>query len=176
MNASLRQLLDSTSPIFHSGNLVIYWMRLGYLLDEAWLEEDVLNVLAELCYYRITVEKDCMDFVYLPTLAFNDARQLYNSKLRVYSSNLTAFCQLLDAELINTIAFGVWHNNHYHGFRYTSASGMLLHGNSQHGTAPDDVLPIINWLLEGTQYLHPTISVMGTFSYKVSMAVPVAVR
>lgn len=154
----IERLLDEciTSPIsgFHVTEFPLW--KLGYLLDENWLEEDVLNALAELCYFRITADTDCADFVYLPTLAFNDARQLYNSQPRIYGPNLTAFRQLLHEEFISTIGFGVWHNNHYHGFRYDSTSGTLVHGDSQHGSAPDDVLPIMNWLLASTRYPRPS--------------------
>jgi hypothetical protein len=124
-------------------------------LDEDWLEEDVLNAMAELLYFRIAAEADDMDFVYLSTLAFNDARRLYASDKPVYGPNLTAFRHLLSEEPIETITFNVWHNDHYHAFCYNSTDGSLIHGDSQHGSAPGDVLPIINWLLRGTSYPRP---------------------
>src|SRR6266436_2676306 len=146
-----------TSPIagFHVTEFPLW--KLGCLLDEDWLEEDVLNAMAELLYFRIAAEADDVDFVYLPTLAFNDARRLYASDKPVYGPNLTAFHHLLSEEPIETVAFNVWHNDHYHAFRYNSTDGSLIHGDSQHGSAPGDVLPIINWLLRGTSYPHPRL-------------------
>ncbi|KIJ19113.1 hypothetical protein PAXINDRAFT_69699 [Paxillus involutus ATCC 200175] len=51
--------------------------KLGCLLDENWLEEDVLNALAELLYFRIAEKPDTAAFLFLPMSFFNDARQLY---------------------------------------------------------------------------------------------------
>jgi len=127
-----------TFPIagFHVTEFLLW--KLGCLLDEDWLEEDVLNAMAELLYFRIAAEADDVDFVYLPTLAFNDARWLYASDKPVYGPNLTAFRHLLSEEPIETITFNVWHNNHYHAFHYNSTDGSLIHGYSQHGSAPGD--------------------------------------
>ena len=129
--------------------------KLSCLLDEDWLEEDVLNAMAEHLYFRIAAEADDMDFVYLPTLAFNDDRHLYTSDKHVYGPNLAAFRRLLSEEPIETIAFNVWHSDHYHTFYYNSTEGSLIHSDSQHGLGPDDVLPILNWLLHGTSYPYP---------------------
>ena len=128
----VEHLLDEfiTAPIvgFHVTAFPLW--KLGYLLDESWLEEDLMNAMAELCY--IVIERT--DFIYLPTLAFNDARWLYHSSSHIYGPNLTALHTLLDKDVISTIAFGIWDTNHYHGFIYDSPSVTLLHGNSRHGT------------------------------------------
>ena len=67
-------LLDEfiTTPIvgFHVTAFPLW--KLGYLLNKSWLEEDLMNTMAELCYNHIVIERT--DFIYLPTLAFNDAR------------------------------------------------------------------------------------------------------
>jgi hypothetical protein len=130
--------------------------KLGCLLNEEWLEEDILNAMAELLYFRTAASAKDIEFLYLPTLTFNDARRLYNSHPRVYGPNLTAFCCLLRQEAINTVGLDVWHNNHYHAFIYHSTDGVLIHGDSQHGSPPSDVLPIVNWILDGLSYLRPT--------------------
>ena len=131
--------------------------KLGCLLDEDWLEVDVLNAMAKHLYFCITAEADDVDFIYLPALAFNDARHLCASDQYVYGPTLTAFCHLLSEEPIKTITFNVWHNNHYHTFYYNSTKGFLIRSDSQHGLAPDDVLPIINWLLHSTSYPYLVI-------------------
>jgi hypothetical protein len=52
--------------------------KLGCLLNKEWLEEDILNAMVELLYFRIAVMAKDINFLYLPTLTFNNARQLYN--------------------------------------------------------------------------------------------------
>lgn len=142
---------------FHGTSFPLW--KLGSLLGDQWVHEDVLNGLSELLYFRTAVSglDDTIRFIYLPTLVFNDAQRLFNITPRTYSPNLASLRLLLMQDNITTIGFNVWHNNHFHAFHYNTAqdSGPILHGDSQHSLPPDDVLPIITWLLVGTPYERP---------------------
>jgi len=77
--------------------------KLGDLLDETRLEEDVINALAELLYYQRAVLITCPvspTHLHLPTSFLIDARYLYHQIPRVYSPELMAFRQRLNPLLI----------------------------------------------------------------------------
>lgn len=144
------------SPVagFHVTDFPLW--KLGCFLDEEWLEEDILNAMSELLYFRHSAVQDA-NFIYLPTSTFNDARQLFQSSNPTYSTDLINLRRRLAQAPIQKIAFSVWHNNHYHGFLYdtSNTSLALVHGDSQHGQPPSDVLPILQWILRGLSYRLP---------------------
>ena len=79
-----------TAPIsgFHVSSYPLW--KLGYFLDENWLEEDILNTLAEMLYFQ-TAAVDTGPiprFVYLPTSFFNDASFLFQQSPQIYSPEL----------------------------------------------------------------------------------------
>lgn len=47
---------------------------LGCLLGENWLEEDLVNAMAKMLYFRQSIVNGDTSFVYLPTLFFDGAR------------------------------------------------------------------------------------------------------
>ncbi|KAH7903228.1 hypothetical protein BJ138DRAFT_1020965, partial [Hygrophoropsis aurantiaca] len=132
--------------------------KLGYLLDENWVEEDVLNSLAEMLYFRLAAESVDRDptFLFLPTLFFNDARQLYHQpeEMRSYSVNMLALRERLRSTNVDRIAFLIWEQNHYAAYCYQKSS-HVLHNDSM-GLAPaNDALEILSWLLDGLKYPMP---------------------
>ena len=115
-----------------------------------------MNAMSELLYFRQIAVQD-VDFIYPPTSTFNDARQLLQSSNPTYSSDLDNLrCRLAQAP-IQKIGVSVWHDHHYHGFLYdTSTTSLtLVHGDSQHGRPPCDVLLILQWILRGLSYRLP---------------------
>lgn len=121
--------------------------KLSSLLGEQWVEEDVLNGMAELLYFRTAARLGHTGFKYLPTSILHDARDLYRTVPRVYGSNLTSFRQLLRLEAVSSITSSVLHENHFHAMFYTSSDGSLKHGDSRHGESPADILSVFQWLL-----------------------------
>ena len=117
---------------FHVTDFLLW--KLGCLLDEEWLEEDILNAMSELLYFCQIAVQDA-DFIYLPTSTFNDARQLLQSSNPTYSSDLDNLHHCLAQAPIWKIGVSVWHDHHYHGFLYdTSTTSLtLVHRDSQHG-------------------------------------------
>lgn len=143
--------------------------KLGCLLDEEWIEEDVLNGMSELLYFRIAATTEAITFLYLPTSMFNDARRLYACSPWLYGPNLELLRQLLGEGTIKKIAFCVWHNNHYHGFLYDASVTRvtLTHGDSQHGAPPPDIIPIFAWMLAETPYLQPEVIQTGVIGLQL---------
>lgn len=78
-----------TSPIngFHSTKFPLW--KLGYFLDEEWLQDEVLDGLAELAYFKAAATAVSSDsdnttpsraptFLYLPTSILREARALFS--------------------------------------------------------------------------------------------------
>lgn len=130
--------------------------RLGCLLGETWVDEDVLNGMSELLYFRVATMTGDTTFKYLPTSTFNDARRLYQSVPRQYNQNLIDFRLALDLIPVENIAFNLWHNDHYHAFFYNYTSNTLKHGDGQHSPPPPDILDIFKWIINDLPYIPPT--------------------
>lgn len=147
------QRIKSLISGFHGTDFPLW--KLACLLDEEWLEEDVLNAMAELLYFRTAAATGNTAFVYLPTSIFNDARQLYHTVPRVYGPNLANVRRLLSLNSVTKIASSVLHESHFHGFIYDNQEGILKHGDSKHSAPPLDVLPIMAWILVDLHYKLP---------------------
>ncbi|KAF9457958.1 hypothetical protein BDZ94DRAFT_1336366 [Collybia nuda] len=63
---------------------------LGCLLDENWLEEDVLNSMLELQYFRHAARSTDHSPIFLPTSFFTDAKRLFMRSPQQYSLNIIA--------------------------------------------------------------------------------------
>jgi hypothetical protein len=123
------------------------------LLDENWVDEDILNGMAELLYFQLAaaLPDTAPGFLFLPTSFFNDARHLYYAQTpRIFSQNFVALRDRLHNSDVQSMGFIVWHNNHYAAYFYKrSESAWLLHSDSQGLKPAPDVLEIFSWLLSG---------------------------
>lgn len=134
--------------------------KLGCLLDENWVEEDVLNGMAELLYFRLASASkcSCSDFLFLPTSFFNDARYLYAQQPQVFSQNIAALRDRLCGSDVQTMGFIVWDNNHFAAYFYNKST-QLLHNDSMGREPASDVLNIFSWILTGLSNYPPPHSV-----------------
>ena len=132
--------------------------KFAYLLDETWIEEDIMNALAELAYFvhAISSQDDVPMSLYLPTNFISDARRLYHQHPRVYSPELLALRNRLTSTRVECIAFLECTNYHYSAFILNrSQLALLKHSDSLGHLASDDILPILRWILSGTNYPLP---------------------
>lgn len=148
--------------------------QLGCLLNENWLEEDVLNSMAELLYFRTaatTSQGNDPSFIFLPTTFFNDARRLYQESPRQYSSNIRDLRSRLRASSFTSAGFLICENDHFSGYYYRCHVPPLLeHGDSMGGAITPEALPIFQWTLSGLDCVPPS-SVVSTRVPRQKMAV-----
>lgn len=137
--------------------------QLGCLLGETWLEEDVLNAMAELLYFRNSAKHNDSSFVYLPTSFFSDAKRLYESSPRIYNSNMLDLRLRLSIRKATRIASMMWEGNHYSSTFY-QCEGSYEHGDSLMRSPPANAVNIFQWLLQGLdpmEYTPPSTLVTG---------------
>lgn len=127
--------------------------KLACLLDEDWVEEDVLNTLAELLYFSRAVSAPSSvqypSSLVLPTSFLTDARYLYQQRVQHYSANLIALRQRIRATTVESISFISWESGHYSSFHNRVPTSILDHGDSLAHEAALDVLPVFRWALSG---------------------------
>jgi hypothetical protein len=150
--AFLRLRIKSPVNGFHVTSFPLW--QLGCLLDEVWLEEDVLNAMAELLYFRNCVTSEDTSFVYLPTLFFNDARRLFNNDPRTYSKNISDLRLCLSVAKATRIALVMWDHDHY-SMTFYQHHRLFEHGDSMLRPAPEGTLDVFHWLMAGLDYLLP---------------------
>lgn len=132
--------------------------KLAYLLDETWIEEDIMNALAELAYFihAISLQNMTPTCLYLPTKFLSDARLLYHQDPRIYSPELATLWHRLISTRVDFIGFLHCKDSHYSAFTLDRSQPLLLHSDSLGYRAPGDVLPILQWVLSGMNYPFPT--------------------
>jgi hypothetical protein len=142
-----------TSPIvgFLVTNFPLW--KLGYLLNQHWLEEDILNAMSELLYFRREVLSIHLNssFIYEPTLFMNEAWRLYHEKPRRFSKNITDLRHRLHGiqGRPHTLFFNLWDSGHFTTFCHVRQSKLVVYGDSLNGEAPADVLEMLCWVLSG---------------------------
>ena len=152
--------LQITSPIhgFYSTQFPLW--KLGYFLGEEWLQDSVLDGLAEMQYFKTGATSVLLDapptFLFLPTSFLGEARLLYSqSGTRRYSRELRALRECIQHTAVSHIGFLNYSTNHYSSYVLES-SQILEYGDSLHGDPADDILPILCWLLSGLGVDLPT--------------------
>ena len=153
--------LTIASPIhgFYSTKFPLW--KLGYFLEEEWLQDEVLDGLAELLYFKTAATNVPLgvppSFLYFPTSFFTEARHLFhmNNGPHRYSPNLEALRQRLQCTTVKHFGFLEYATNHFSGY-ILQASHVLQHGDSMHRMPAEDVLPILQWLLRGLDISTPT--------------------
>ena len=127
-----------TMPICGFYNTCFPMWKLGYLIGETWVEEDVMNAHAELVYFQLAVRSGPgtpPPFIFEPTSFFSNARSLYHHVPRQYSPELLLFRQRLLDTCVTSYGFSVWTNGHYAGY-YHTPRGITEHGDSMHQPPP----------------------------------------
>ena len=131
--------------------------KLGCLLGELWLEEDVFNSLLEFSYFRKAhyiqsstddpSSIDCIsDTILLPTSFLTDARTAYEATPAVYTQEILALHRCIASTSVQVIAMGLVHENHFTAFIYQQGSSVIEYGDSMHHTPPHYILPILQWV------------------------------
>ena len=144
-------------PIAGFGGSVFPLYKLACLVGETWVEEDVVNALGELVYfkYAATVEEASSNppSVLLPTLFFNEAKYVLDNGLSGYPPTVVALRERLYAAptTINLVACS---GNHYTCQKYKD--GALEHKDSLSNPPGDNVLRIFQWLLDGLGHPIPS--------------------
>jgi hypothetical protein len=155
------QRICSTIKGFYNSTFQLY--KLGNLLDENWLEEDVLNSLFELRYLGLHASTGTLgtspSVLYLPTTFFINARELYHSFPRIYSKELRDFRKRIRETRIHLVAFCICENNHYASYVWNYRSSELEHGDSLHRPPSHDVLSVFQWVLSGLEDLTAVTSI-----------------
>ena len=137
INSAIRGLFGTEFPLW----------RLGELLDETWVGEDILNGLAELLYFRQAAENTHPNptFLYLQTSFFNDARLLYKQHPRLYSHEILDLRQrLLNTDVLK-IGIQVCDGTHYSSYVTSVNSNKFDHGDSMHYPPLADALQVFQW-------------------------------
>lgn len=132
--------------------------KLGFMLDETWPEECIFNTLAELFYFRYSVESahspDSSRIIYLPTWFYTGAHRLYHLNPRLYSNNINTLRGRLRTSNIQHVAFLVHQNSHFTAYIYDFTS-TLTFVDSAGGSAKSEVLDILGWVLGGLEIPLP---------------------
>lgn len=125
--------------------------QLGCLLNETWLEEDVVNALSEILYFRTAASSSAPGsnppFVLLPTLFFNNAQIIIESGNLTYPPNILALRERLHAVPVTNISLISCNGGHFTGQIF--ADRCLNDADSMGNSAPNNILPIFRWLLDG---------------------------
>jgi hypothetical protein len=130
--------------------------KLGCLLGESWLEEDVFNSLLEFSYFRkahhirsSTDDPISTDTILLPTSFLTDARTAYEASPAVYTQEILAIRRRIASTSVKVIAMGQVHENHFTAFIYRQGSSVIEYGDSMHHPPPHHILPILQWVFSG---------------------------
>jgi hypothetical protein len=107
--------------------------KLGCLLGENWLEEDVANALSELLYFRHGAASTDVKptTLFLPTSFFTDSCYLYHQKSRCYSQNLVALRGRLRGTNVQSMSILHCDGNHYSAYNYQA--GIMEYGDTRGG-------------------------------------------
>lgn len=137
--------------------------KLGCLLGESWLEEDVFNSLLEFSYFRKAhyirssasgtedpSNTDCIsDTILLPTSFLTDACTAYEASPAVYTQEILAIRRRIASTSVKVVAMGRVHENHFTAFIYRRGSSVIEYGDSMHHSPPHHILPILQWVFLG---------------------------
>lgn len=158
--------LNITSPVHGLYSTKFPLWKLGYFLEEEWLQDEVLDGLAELVYFQAGANSVHIgaspSALYLPTAFMNEARILFHEKgTRQYSPELQALRERIQRTNVNQIGFLDYSTNHYSSYML-EAFCVLQHGDSMHRDPASDVVPILQWVFSGLSIGGP-ISVQPGF-------------
>ena len=157
---------------FQSNPFPLY--KLGNLLNENWLEEDVLNGLCELRYLHqhiLTHQQDSKpppDFLYLPMNFFTAAQSLFYSTPRQYNTELLDLRKRVGDTVVNRIAFTACTDNHYAAYLYRRDQPYFEHSDSLHRPPFREAPEILQWVFAGLGHNIPSQIVSGAIALQGS--------
>lgn len=155
----LNQHIHAPIRGFHVTDLPLW--KLGYLLEERWIEEDVINALSELEYFKTAALANsdvAPSHLYLPTSFFSNASASYHQIPRVYTSELLDLQERLQSTDVTSFGFLVCRAGHYSGY-YTLPSELVIdHGDTLGLLAGCDALEVINWVFSDIHTAQQHIS------------------
>lgn len=127
--------------------------KLGYFLGEEWLQDSVLDGLAEIQYFKAGAMSGPVGtsppYLFLPTSFMIEARRLfYLEEFRGYSREIQAIRERIQHSNVTQIGFLDYSTNHYCSY-VIKAFHSLQHGDSMHGEPANDVLVILDWVFSG---------------------------
>lgn len=131
--------VTSTVKGFHITNFPLY--KLGCLLDENWLDEDVFNGMVELFYFSqwpIAIYN-----IILPMCFLADASQVYETPDTEYTPKIAAFRRHIAKTLVKTVAFGSVGDNYFTVYVYHMESPNIYYGDSLHHSPTPTMLSIL---------------------------------
>lgn len=125
---------------------VPFW-KVGYLSAERWVEEDILNLLLELCHFQRSITADFHQPLLLSTRFLADARHLYHHSPREYSRDLLSFRHYIQHEHLDFMPILFLHclNSHTSVYIYDFTT-TLHHTDSRGQSAHRDSLLVFKWL------------------------------
>ncbi|KAF5376134.1 hypothetical protein D9615_007698 [Tricholomella constricta] len=150
----LSQRIFTSIRGFHVTDFPLW--KLSDLMEETWIEEDIMNALAELTYFKraaLTPSQNPPPYLYLPTKFLVDARYLFNQSPRVYSPELLSFRRRMLSTTVDLISLLSWLQDHYSAYILSDAN--LLHGDSLGHLAEVNDLVVLQWILAGIPRASP---------------------
>ncbi|KAG2006002.1 hypothetical protein CC2G_002361 [Coprinopsis cinerea AmutBmut pab1-1] len=133
--------------------------KLGCLVGEEWLEEDIVNALCEFSYFKshpFITNSSCPPHIILPTLFANEAATLFSSTVSTFNkdslpfkSTMIGLQRRLKAYPFSNIHLITCDNKHYSVQTYCPATGILQHCDSLGRSPPPFALPMFRALLSG---------------------------
>ncbi|EDR01418.1 uncharacterized protein LACBIDRAFT_333293 [Laccaria bicolor S238N-H82] len=122
--------------------------KLGELLGETWVGEDVLNGLSELLYFGQAAKSTSPNppFLCLQTFFFTDARRLHQKHPHLYSQELLDLHQRLFDTNILKISIQVCDGDQYTSYVTSANAVEFNHGDSMHNPPLADALQVFQWV------------------------------
>jgi hypothetical protein len=132
--------------------------KLGCLLNEDWLHEDVVNALAELLYFTEAAKSTSgtPSTLILPTNFLNDAKYLFGQSPSFFSPNLSALRHRLEETAVERVFSFNCHSSHYSVYSACDDSTTLKYADSMHPSPDWSLLSIFQWVLRGTRFPVPS--------------------
>lgn len=157
LNGFLNQRLQLQIAGFQGSQFPLY--KLGCLLNENWLEEDLVNALLELLYFQSAVSSGQTPssnppFILLPTLFYAEAcHHISGPEKLQYPPNILILRERIQAFPACHVGVMVCNGEHYTYEHYHN--GNLMHFDSMGNPPQELVLPVFRWLLDGIDTVLP---------------------
>lgn len=144
--------------------------KLHCLLDENYLEEDVLNAISELLYFRRAVvsTEPHPTFLFMPTSFLNNARRLYQHYPQQFNSNIQAIRDRLSLTQVDELGFTICDPNHYTAGFHDRLGQELEYGDSMGQIPPSDIYSVFSWIFTGLNVPVPSVMLKGTTALQTS--------
>lgn len=122
--------------------------KLGYLLEECWIEEDVINALSKLEYFKtaaLSNSNSPPSHLYL-LMSFSNTLASFPESHRAFTSELIDLWEQLQITDVVTFGFLVCDAGHYSGYHKEPSKLRIDHGDTLWYPAACDGLDVVNWV------------------------------